>query len=188
MDHKAAEQLFLEQSRAYYRDMKSVADHAPDGHVLRLAETFAVTPCHQRNDQSQTCAEVARHHSVLRPDNICRNNLQEQIADHEKTETRHCPACHAKTRHRGDRSKEIVTYVVRRSTSMSSAETNCRTIRFAICVGKKPCRWDVGSGRIRRRTWILSRRTEKTRTVKASEKREAIRKLRGYLSYPTQSD
>jgi hypothetical protein len=38
----AAEQLFPEQARAYYRDMKSVADNTSDGHVLRLAETFAV--------------------------------------------------------------------------------------------------------------------------------------------------
>ena len=42
-DHDAAEQLFLEQALAYYRDMKAVADNAPDGHVIRLAETFAVT-------------------------------------------------------------------------------------------------------------------------------------------------
>jgi len=36
--------------------------------------------------------------------------LQEQIADHEKkNETRHCPKCQTKTRHRGDKTKEIVT-------------------------------------------------------------------------------
>ena len=31
-----AKQLFLEQARAYYRDMKAVADNAPDGHVIGL--------------------------------------------------------------------------------------------------------------------------------------------------------
>ena len=41
-----AKQLFLEQAAAYFDDMKAVADNAPDGHVVRLAETFAVTRCH----------------------------------------------------------------------------------------------------------------------------------------------
>ena len=40
------EELFLEQVRAYYRDMKAVADNASDGHVIRFAETFAVTQGH----------------------------------------------------------------------------------------------------------------------------------------------
>lgn len=70
MEHDAAEQLFIEQARAYYRDMKAVADNAPDGHVLRLAETFAVT--HGRELVQKSLAII----------------LQEQIADLEK-KTKH---------------------------------------------------------------------------------------------------
>ena len=36
-------QFFIEQALAYYRDMKAVADNAPDGQVIHLAETFAMT-------------------------------------------------------------------------------------------------------------------------------------------------
>jgi len=38
----AAEKLFLEQARAYFHDMRTVAQNAPDGQVINLAEEFAV--------------------------------------------------------------------------------------------------------------------------------------------------
>ena len=41
-DTNDPEKLFLEQARAYYREMRAVAGNAPDGQVLRLAEAFAV--------------------------------------------------------------------------------------------------------------------------------------------------
>jgi len=41
-DTNDPEKLFLEQARAYYREMRAVASDASDGQVLRLAEAFAV--------------------------------------------------------------------------------------------------------------------------------------------------
>jgi hypothetical protein len=61
-----AEQLFVERALAYYRDMKAVSDNAPDGHVIRLAEIFAVT-------QGRELVRMSLE-SVL----------QEQITEHEK--------------------------------------------------------------------------------------------------------
>jgi hypothetical protein len=42
MNHDAAKKLFLEQAAAYYDEMKIVADKAPHGKIIALAEKFAV--------------------------------------------------------------------------------------------------------------------------------------------------
>ena len=75
-----AEQLFIEQALAYYRDMKAVADNAPDGHVIHLAETFAVIQ--GRELVRKTLALV----------------VQEQVADHEK-KTKRDSVPNAKAQH-----------------------------------------------------------------------------------------
>ena len=86
------EALILEQALAFYREIKTVAENSPDGQVLAQAEAVCLLKGR----------EFLRKSLEL--------TVQEQIDELEKkNETRCCPTCQTKKRHRGYRNKDILT-------------------------------------------------------------------------------
>jgi hypothetical protein len=88
----AAEELIVAQALALYRDSKAIAKNAPYGQFLNHAEAIVITKGRQF---IQTTLQTIAQEEV---DNV-----------EKKNETKECPKCNAKKRHRGYRKKQIVT-------------------------------------------------------------------------------
>ena len=89
-----AESLIVQHALAFYRDMKQHAKNAPFGEFLHYAEAAALT-------QGRTFIQTS-----------LQTLTQEEVNETEKkNETRLCPTCRTKKRHRGSKTKKIETAV-----------------------------------------------------------------------------
>ena len=81
----AAEKLFLEQARAYFHDMRTVAQNAPDGQVINLAEEFAVKCGRElvRKSLEAVLQEQADEYEKKRNDDL--SEMQKEKKESRKT-------------------------------------------------------------------------------------------------------
>jgi hypothetical protein len=91
-DEQTAKEYFLEQAAAYFDEMKSAAKNAPHGQVINSAEAVVLS---QGRELLRQSLEII---------------TQEEVDEIEKkNETRLCPKCQGKKRHRGSPSKKNET-------------------------------------------------------------------------------